>query len=244
MSLASDLKVLYHLTLQPIRGKTHAERLESFYGQQADAYDGFRKRLLQGRKELFEQLPVQAGDCWVDLGAGTGSNAEYFGERIKLFRQAYLVDLSPSLLKVADRRIADRGWSNVQTLVADATQVQVPVQPVDLVTFSYSLTMIPDWFATIDRALELLKPGGHVGVVDFYVSRKYAAENKKRHGWWTRTFWPTWFGMDNVFLSPDHVPYLQRKLETVHFAEHRARVPYLPLGKVPYYSFIGRKPVS
>ena len=54
MSFASDLKVLYHLTLSPIRGKTHAERLESFYGAQAGAYDDFRKRLLKGRQELFE----------------------------------------------------------------------------------------------------------------------------------------------------------------------------------------------
>ena len=53
--------------------------------------------------------------------------------------------------------------------------------------------------------------------------------------------WPVWFGADNVFLSPDHVPYLQRCFETVRLEEHRAKVPYMPLFRVPYYTFMGRK---
>ena len=54
MGFFSDLKVLYHLALKPVRGKNHAERMESFYGGQAEAYDDFRKRLLKGREDLLE----------------------------------------------------------------------------------------------------------------------------------------------------------------------------------------------
>ena len=49
MGFLSDLKVLYHLVLKPVRGKNHAERMDNFYGGQAEAYDDFRKRLLKGR---------------------------------------------------------------------------------------------------------------------------------------------------------------------------------------------------
>ena len=52
MRLASDLRVLYHLALKPVRGADHAARLDSFYAGQAEAYDAFRKRLLAGRAEL------------------------------------------------------------------------------------------------------------------------------------------------------------------------------------------------
>jgi S-adenosylmethionine-diacylgycerolhomoserine-N-methlytransferase len=62
-----------------------------------------------------------------------------------------------------------------------------------------------------------------------------------RHGWLTRHFWPAWFSRDNVFPSPDHLPYLQRRFEPVSLVENRAAVPYLPLARVPYYLFIGRK---
>ena len=109
-------------------------------------------------------------------------------------------------------------------------------------TCSYSLTMIPDWFAAMDQAYRMLKPGGVIGVVDFFVARKYPAESLAKHRWSRRTFWPTWFASDNVFLSPDHIPYLQNKFETVTLQQHRGKVPYLPFVRAPYYVFIGRKP--
>lgn len=240
MSIVREIKALYHLALSPIRGATHEDRLESFYRGQADAYDQYRRHLLKGREEMYAALPLQAGDVLVEMGAGTGQNLEFLGERVGLARKIYLVDLSRSLLEVADRRIRDRQWRNVQTIHADATTFS-PEESVDVVTFSYSLTMIPDWFAALEGARAMLRPGGSIGVVDFYVSRKYPEAGRARHGWWTRTFWPIWFGFDNVCLNPDHVPYLHRAYDIQHFEESRARIRYLPLVRVPYYSFIGRK---
>ena len=40
----------------------------------------------------------------------------------------------------------------MKTCLADATKYR-PDEPVNVVTFSYSLTMIPDWFAAIDLSL-------------------------------------------------------------------------------------------
>jgi S-adenosylmethionine-diacylgycerolhomoserine-N-methlytransferase len=152
-----------------------------------------------------------------------------------------VLDLSPSLLEIARKRIASRGWTNVETVEADATTFQPASGPVDVVTFSYSLTMIPDWFAAIENALAILKPGGLIGVADFYISRKYPRDGLTRHGAFTRMFWPLYFSMDNVFPSPDHVPFLHRHFEPVKFEEHRSKVPYLPLLRTPYYLFVGRK---
>lgn len=239
MALLADLRVIYHLVLKPVRGNSHADRMESFYSGQAEAYDSFRRRLLQGRQELYDQLPVPDDGVWVELGGGTGSNLEYLGDRIRKLAKVYVVDLSESLLKVASERAAQKGWNHVETVAADATTWQPSERP-DVVTFSYSLTMIPDWFAALENARSMLAGGGHLGVVDFYVSRKFAAEGLARHGWFTRSFWPVWFGADNVHPSPDHVPYLHRHFHPEVFTEHRAKVPYLPLIRVPYYNFIGR----
>ena len=43
---------------------------------------------------------------------------------------------------------------------------------VDVVTFSYALTMIPDWRAAIRNAFRMLKPGGHIAVCDFTVTKE------------------------------------------------------------------------
>jgi S-adenosylmethionine-diacylgycerolhomoserine-N-methlytransferase len=244
MGLLSDLKVLYHIVLRPVRGKTHEQRLESFYGGQAEAYDDFRKRLLQGREDVYKRIGQDNSGVWVDFGGGTGANLEFIGEPISKFSSVYVVDLSSSLLNVASKRANERGWTQVKPTHADATTWQPPEGTADVVTFSYSLTMIPDWFAAIENAMRILKPGGVIGVVDFYVSRKFPNENLKKHGWLTRTFWPVWFASDNVFPSVDHVPFLQRKFETVLLNECKGKIPYFPLLKMPYYQFIGRKPAA
>src|SRR5947209_6483751 len=130
MSLASDLKILFHMTLAPIRGRTHRERLESFYGAQAAAYDDFRAHLLRGRQELYQALPVPEGGVWVEMGGGTGHNLQYLGDRLRQLGQVYVVDLSTSLLNVARARVAANGWANVTAVEADATTFEPPRQPV------------------------------------------------------------------------------------------------------------------
>ena len=241
MSLIADLRVLYHMILKPVRGASHAERLESFYAGQAGDYDQFRKRLLQGREEMYQAADLPEGGVWVDMGGGTGSNLEYVGERISKPKQVYIVDLSESLLKVANKRIEERGWKNVVTRVADATTFSPDEGQADLVTFSYSLTMIPDWFAAVENAKRILRPGGRIGVVDFFVSRKYPADGLAKHNWFTRSFWPLWFAGDNVFPNADHLPFLRRHFKENDRTEKRAKVPYIPLIRVPYYTFHGVK---
>ncbi|QDV68144.1 Demethylmenaquinone methyltransferase [Rosistilla carotiformis] len=241
MTFFRDLKTLLQLAL-PIRGNTHQQRLENFYGKQADNYDVFRRRLLHGREPLWQSIEIPEGGRWVDFGGGTGANVENIADKLNRLERLEIVDLSASLLQVADRRIADRGWRNVVTHCRDVTTF-TPDAPVDIVTFSYSLTMIPDWFAAVENALRILKPGGTIGVVDFYVSRKYPAESHRRHGPLTRSFWPTWFAKDNVFLSPDHLPYLESKCESSELHEDRGGLPFVPLLTVPYYRFVGKKPL-
>ncbi len=185
-------------------------------------------------------LELPEGARAVDMGGGTGSNFECLGDRLRRFRDVQIVDLSPSLLKVAQERIARHGWENVRTVVADATTYEPEGGPVDVVTFSYSLTMIPDWFKAIDHARDILKPGGLIGVADFYVARKWPAHGV-RHAGLRRFFWPTWFGWDNVFLSADHLPFLESRFQTVKREERLGKMPYMLGLRAPYYIFIGRK---
>lgn len=243
VSLLTDLRILYHLACNPIRGGTHRERLESFYKGQAGGYDDFRRRLLKGRAPLYRRMPIpSSGDgVWVDMGGGTGANIEAIADRLPHLKKVYIVDLSPSLLEIARERIDRNGWTNVEAVEADVTTFSPPEVCADIVTFSYSLTMIPDWFAAIDHAHSLLVPGGHIGVVDFFVSRKYPPSGYTSHGWFTRTFWPAWFAQDNVFLNQDHIPYLANCFDRLAFRGNRGKVPYMLGMKVPYYQFVGRK---
>ncbi|MFY9974455.1 MAG: class I SAM-dependent methyltransferase, partial [Chromatiaceae bacterium] len=151
--------------------------------------------------------------------------------------QVDLVDLCPALLEQARR--CTRGLANVRVVEADAVTYR-PERPVDCVYLSYALTMIPDWKGALRNALGMLRPGGTLGVVDFYVSEPDPAPGLARHGPLTRWFWPRWLGHDGVHPDPAHLSTLRGLLPEHRLVEGRAPVPYLPGLRVPYYIFVGR----
>lgn len=240
MKLFADLPTLWHMIFPGARTGDQQQRLDAFYKGQAKNYDDFRKRLLHGREELMAAVEVPEGGVWIDMGAGTGSNAELLGERLPKLRRALMVDLCPSLQEVARQRVKDRGWRNVEVIHADAGAWRCD-EAADLVTFSYSLTMMPDWFKAVDRAWDNLKPGGMLAIVDFYISRKYPEAGLRKHSKFQRFFWPRSYAWDDVFVSPDHIPYLRSRFDTVRLDERLGRVPYMLGMKSPYYLFFGRK---
>ena len=222
MSLGQDLKILYHLALSPVRGRTHEERLESFYAGQAAHYDEFRKRLLHGRKELYKRIPIPEGGVWLEMGGGTAVQSRISGRQ--------RVEDQTGLRRRSVRSRCSRSPGSGSTGTAGPMcrcctrtppQVTLPEQA-DVVTFSYSLTMIPNWYLALENARKLLKPGGIIAVVDFYVARKHPAAGFKSHAAFTRWFWPAWFSCDNVFPSPDHLPVSAPQLRAAPArGEHR-----------------------
>lgn len=235
--LARELGTLWQLFRGIPAAGSHAERLQGFYAPQAAHYDRFRERLLQGRAALIEHLDLLPGASVIELGAGTGRNLEYFSALIPTLADVELVDLCPAPLEQARRRAAR--WPNVRVVEADASR-HSPASPVDRVYFSYSLTMIPDWAATLENAIAMLRPGGLLGIVDFYIADRARPTDQGRYGPWTR-FWPWWFRHDGVRLSAQHLPYLQARLCTQYLYEGFASIPYLPGVRAPYYIFVGRK---
>lgn len=238
-ALRGDFAVVQRMLRGMPRAASHAEALSAFYAPQAQHYDRFRERLLRGRQELIERLPLTDGARIVELGGGTGRNADFFGAKLERVESLTIVDVCAPLL--AEARERARRIAQLRVVEADATTYE-PDDPVDLVYFSYALTMIPDWRAAIANAIAMLKPGGVLGVVDFYVSGPRVGAGFAQHGLLTRAFWPAWFRHDGVRVSSLHFPELRRLLPDHAFVEARANVPYLPFGRVPYYVFVGRKP--
>lgn len=239
--IARDARALWQILRGQAGGATHKERLEAFYGPQAERYDAWREGLLHGRRELMDALAPAPGARVVELGGGTGRNLEFFGPRLAGFARLDLVDLCAPMLERARRRTA--AMPNVRVVEADATTWQ-PEQEVDCVYISYALTMIPAWWLAIDNAVAMLRPGGVLGVVDFHAPARGRRVPLLRDAGVSRRFWPAWLGHDGVHVHPDHLPYLQSRLHTVLCQERLAPAAFMPLLQVPHYLFIGRKPVA
>ncbi|KAI4197168.1 MAG: hypothetical protein LQ350_006112 [Teloschistes chrysophthalmus] len=218
----------------------------------------------QGRFDLSK--PV-----WVDVGGGTGYNIEAMHAHLDVptfFAAVFLVDLSPSLCDVARKRFDRLGW-DVKVICEDARTFRLEdhlgsspsprsatgqlvrhVQrdanstlSADVITMSYSLSMIPDYYNVVDSLVTLLAPTGIIGVVDFYVQsivetsgRNYVGGSFNRHvNWLSRVFWRAWFDCDRVGLEGARRDYLEYRFGTKKTLDERN---YL-LGGIPYYIFLG-----
>lgn len=237
-TLRSDFHVLRSMLRGMPRAATQADQLAAFYAPQAEHYDRFRERLLQGREQMIAKLPVVDAASVVDLGGGTGRNIEFFGTRASRIARYEVVDLCAPLLERARER--GRRFPQLRATCADATSWQAS-EKADIVILSYALTMIPNWRAAIANAMAMLKPGGVLAVVDFYVAAETPLPGCSHHAWLTRWFWPRWFGHDGVRLDPEQLTTLCTILPTHELTEARAPVPYLPGLRVPYYAFIGQR---
>ena len=85
-----------------------------------------------------------------------------------------MLDYCPALCETAKKRVNSRGWGSfVSVVLGDASDFECKGLPaagtVDVVTFSYALSMIPDWKAAVRNAFRMLKKGGHIAVCDFTV---------------------------------------------------------------------------
>jgi len=198
-----------------------------------------------GRERLLAALAqrLQGSDkdlVWVDLGGGTAEAVATMAKFMDLraFKAIYIVDLCEPLTLVAERKIADNGWFNVHLVREDASTFRPPEGEANVVTCSYSLSMMPDFHAVVDGAISYLAHGGLIGAADYYVSSKYDTALRQTSSL-ARFLWRSAFDADNVDVGPERRTYLEHRLTTVHEFNGLGPVPYVPLIRIPYYVWIG-----
>ena len=181
----------------------------------------------------------------------------------EFFRAVYLVDLSPSLGEIAKARFQKLGWENVKIVNQDAryfrledhegpyderskeTYEEGNASRVDLITMSYSLSMIPEYYPIIESMTSLLSIDGIISVVDFYAQNQLDYRNRNyiggvlgRHcNWLNRTFWRLWFEFDRVHLDAARRDYLEFRFGTKLSVNLRNNM--VPFARIPHYIWIG-----
>ena len=145
--------------------------MDRMYRHQRHIYDLTRKFYLIGRDELLDALPGAPGMTICEMGSGTGRNL------IRLARRSsgtslYGIDISSVMLATAGTAIQRAGFGARVRLARSNIEDFDPlrrfgVERFDVVYFSYVLTMLPEWRPAVTRAIEVLRPGGTLAVVDF-----------------------------------------------------------------------------
>ena len=147
-----------------------ALRMDRMYGWQTGIYDATRRPYLLGRDRLIESLaPPQDGRV-LEIGCGTGRNLIRAARRWP-HASYYGFDVSPVMIDKARQMIARADLNaSIRVTLADAVTLSNGLfgeAPFERIFFSYTLSMIPKWEQALDRAAQIIPPGGCLMIADF-----------------------------------------------------------------------------
>ncbi len=121
--------------------------------------------LPRARRRAVVALDLKDGDAVLEIGAGTGRNLSYLVDAVGPSGTVIGVDASEGMLAEARKLVERHGWSNVQLLEQDATQLLVD-HDLDAVLFSLSYSVIPQPQLALALAWKQLRSGSRVVVMD------------------------------------------------------------------------------
>jgi S-adenosylmethionine-diacylgycerolhomoserine-N-methlytransferase len=180
------------------------DAMDRMYRMQRYFYDLTRKYYLLGRDRLLREMHVRSGERILEVGCGTARNLIILSRNspgAKLFG----LDASSAMLETAATKANAAGAEiTLKTALADDFTFDETFEleeKFDKVFFSYSISMIPPWRESILNAIENLKPGGELFIVDFYDQKALPTPFRKALQRWLLAF--------HVKYPAELVPYLE-----------------------------------
>lgn len=157
--------------------------LQSYYTFQSKIYDWTRWSFLFGRRQAINLIPFAEHEKFTiaEIGCGTGFNLEKILAKYS-FAKVIGFDLSQDMLEICRKKTTHYG-SRIK-LINEAYDHHTSILSgkVDIILFSYALTMInPGWDELIVKAHKDLKKGGKIIVADFHQGRSFFQKHMSNH---------------------------------------------------------------
>mmetsp|Transcript_14651 Transcript_14651/g.35686 ORF Transcript_14651/g.35686 Transcript_14651/m.35686 type:complete len:746 (+) Transcript_14651:3378-5615(+) len=213
-SFTTKLNTTTKMILHPLtagRVNAHGDKMSSFYATQAKGYDAVRENMLVARQEMMSSFgPIKSGaHTWLDIGGGTGRNLHYLRAQLDHFKTIVVLDICPELLEIgqdsARESFTPEQFDKIRWVCMDVNDPDIVSElskvtgndlgrGFDTITFSYSLSMIPEWEKALYSAKSLMSEDGRVLVADFDT---YTESGTSIKDWMIRT----WYRQDGVRID-------------------------------------------
>jgi len=115
---------------------------------------------------LVEALAPQQGERVLDIGCGRGAATSLLARAVLPSGAVDAIDLSPAMVEHTRALLAAQGYG-ARADVMDAADPALPPASYDLVASSLVLFFLPDPAAALARWVDLLAPGGRIGLATF-----------------------------------------------------------------------------
>jgi ubiquinone/menaquinone biosynthesis C-methylase UbiE len=121
--------------------------------------------LAAATERMLDLAGVGVGDRVLDVAAGTGEQTLAAARRVGPTGSVLAVDISASMLAVAADVLRQEGWTNVETLVADAQRLDLPPASFDAAISRNGVMLIPAHQEALSAIRRALTPDGKLAAM-------------------------------------------------------------------------------
>lgn len=125
------------------------------------------REIYEQRHTIVDALDLTSGMNVADIGSGTGFFTIMFAQRVGPDGIVYAVDIAEEFVQNTLRRANENGLSNVQGVINEPKDVNLPDNSIDLAFICDTYHHFEYPKSTMQSVYRALKPGGSVVVIDF-----------------------------------------------------------------------------
>ncbi len=137
----------------------------SVYKRYAKTYDRLFGRVFEhGRRRVVEEMACRPGEKALDVGVGTGLSLSFYPKHTTVIG----IDLSPDMLKMANKQVKAAGLNHVCLSLMDAQHLSFPDNTFDKVTAMYVASVVPRPDVMISEIKRVCKPDGDIFILNHF----------------------------------------------------------------------------
>jgi ubiquinone/menaquinone biosynthesis C-methylase UbiE len=129
-------------------------------------YEGFGRDSWQQPDRVVESLALTSGSRVADLGVGGGYFTWRLAAAVGESGRVYAVDVDPDMTSHIAEQSRERGYANVQPILAEFDDPLIPEGGVDLIFTCNTYHHLEAGEEYFRSAAKYLRPGGRVAVVE------------------------------------------------------------------------------